>query len=256
MVVNISGKVRSFIRDISVKTKEPGTASALPIKVVSTYGANGPLVKILEKFEGRLKESFSSVGPQQKFFSYTYRMAPKLGGLLSSTKQLMLDNGPGATEPCGSRRCETCPLVSNSDTIVVNGKTVVPRCGSCISRNIIYLVLCSLCSKGYIGKTTNTLRCRVNGHRAIHRKVISSNGASIQLVRTNHQDDLSLGYHLFKEHGSSLSTDFNNYFKFSIVQHCSPNLLDVTEHKWIHRLHTLEPGGINSMNPFAIPLAR
>ena len=63
----------------------------------------------------------------------------------------------------------------------------------------------------------------------IHRKIISSNGTSIQLVRTNHQDDLSLGYNLFKEHGLSLSTDINNYFKFSIVQHCSPNLLDVIQ---------------------------
>ena len=58
MVEDIPGKERSFTRDIADKTKEPGTASALPINVTSAYWANGPLVKILKNFEGRLKESF------------------------------------------------------------------------------------------------------------------------------------------------------------------------------------------------------
>ena len=59
MVGNILGKVRSCIRDISVKTKEPGAASALPINVVSTYGANGPLVMILENLKADSKNHFN-----------------------------------------------------------------------------------------------------------------------------------------------------------------------------------------------------
>ncbi len=67
MVRNISGKVRTFTRDIS----EKGTVTSLvppppvPINIVSTYGADGPLRKILKLYEPKLKETFlfSSVGP-------------------------------------------------------------------------------------------------------------------------------------------------------------------------------------------------
>ena len=107
---------------------------------------------------------------------------------------------------------ETCSLVSNSETVALKGNNVVAKSGSYLSRNVKYLAFCSLCTKGYIGKTTTTLRSRVNGHRATHRKIIRTTGSVINVVRTKHQDDLSLGYHLFKEHGSITIVD--KYFKF------------------------------------------
>ena len=42
MLENILGKVRDFTRDISVKNKVPETVSSLPIKVLTTFGADGP----------------------------------------------------------------------------------------------------------------------------------------------------------------------------------------------------------------------
>ena len=106
--------------------------------------------------------------------------------------------------------------------------------------------------KGYLGKTVTCLRTRINGHRALFYKVINNPSATI--LDNKYNNDLSLGYHLHKEHNCIDRKDFNKFYRFTIVQHCGPNNIDVTEHKWIHRLRTLEPGGINAVNPFSIPL--
>ena len=66
--------------------------------------------------------------------------------------------------------------------------------------------------------------------------------------------DLSLGYRLCKEHNSKNRSDYNNYYRFAILQHCNPDDLDVIENREIHRLQTLEPGGINAVSPLSIPL--
>ena len=118
--------------------------------------------------------------------------------------------------------------------------------------SFILLHACLICLKGYVGKTVTCLRQRVNGHRALYYKVIT-NPTEI-IVNNKYNNDLSLVYHLHKEHDCKNRKDFNKFYRFTIIQHCGPSSLDVTEHKWIHRLKTLEPGGINSVNPFSIPL--
>jgi hypothetical protein len=258
MVNSIVGKVKGFTRNIAPKGPVQTITDIVPIRVVSTYGANDFLEPTLKKYETLFRESFSfcSMGPRDKLFNHVYRTAPKLGSLLSSTKELVLGNGPGPTRPCGSNRCDSCALMTNTDSVPYNGKDVVSRHGSCISRNIIYFVTCLLCLKGYLGKTVSCLRTRINGHRALFYKVIT-NPSIILDLSNKYNNDLSLGYHLHKEHNCVTDRkDFNKYFKFTIVQHCGPSSLDVTEHKWIHRLKTLEPGGINAVNPFSIPLVQ
>ena len=253
MVTNITTKVQSFVRNITPKAPTPPIIDPLPIRVVSTYGANDFLEPTLKRYERHLRDSYSFCGmtPSDKMFEYVYRTAPKLGGLLSSTKELMIGNGPGPTRPCGSRRCESCALVTNTETVSHKGDDIQSKHGSCASRNIIYFAVCLLCAKGYTGKTTTCLRSRINGHRALYRKVLRNP----EVVNDNKfNNDLSLGYHLHKDHQCEGSDDFNKFFRFTIIHHCGSGNLDVTEHKWIHRLKTLEPGGINVVNPFGIPL--
>ena len=62
-----------------------------------------------------------------------------------------------------------------------------------------------------------------------------------------------LGAHLYN-HGLRDKHDFKKYFKVSILEVCSPKILEVKEHLFIHRLNTLSPFGINLSNPFSIPL--
>ena len=63
------------------------------------------------------------------------------------------------------------------------------------------------------------------------------------LVKTlsdnTYNNDLPLAYHLYKEHNCTKQNDLNNFYRFTIVQHCTPSDLDVAGHKWIHRLKTL-----------------
>ncbi len=158
------------------------------------------MVLTLKRYESLFKESFSfcGLGPQDKMFNHVHRTAPKLGSLLSSTKELVIGNGPGPTTPCGSSRCDTCSLVTNTGTVPYKGKDVESKQGSCISHNIIYFVTCLLCMKGYVRKTVTCLRTRVNGHRALYyRVIVDPINTIIDSLRENkYNNDLSLGYHL------------------------------------------------------------
>ena len=254
MVKNILNKVRGFSRNIIPKDKTPKVSDPIPIRIVSTYGANDFLEQTLEKYEILLRQtsSFCSLNANTKMFDHVYRTAPKLGGLLSSTKQLVIGNGPGPTIPCGSGRCQSCPLMTNKDTVSFKDKSLRPKSGSCLARNIIYFASCLLCLKGYVGKTICQLRTRINGHRALYYKIKKD---PIRTISENtYNNDLSLAYHLYKEHNCTDPADFNKVYRFTILQHCNPDDLDVAENRWIHELRTLEPGGINASNPFSIPL--
>ena len=181
MVNNITNKVKGFTRNITPKVPVNTISDTVPIRVVSTYGGNDFLEPTLKKYEALLKESFSfcSMNSQDRMFNHVYRTAPKLGSLLSSTKELVIGNGPGPTVPCGSNRCDSCSLMTNTDSVPYNGQDVTSKHGSCISRNIIYFVTCLLCLKGYLGKTVTCLRTRINGHRALFYKVINNPTATI-----------------------------------------------------------------------------
>ena len=70
----------------------------------------------------------------------------------------------------------------------------------------------------------------------------------------NDSDDIySVGIHLIKDHKFCNRTDFNKIYRILILEVCSPDNLEVIEHKWIRRLNSLMPNGINRANPFSIP---
>ena len=60
--------------------------------------------------------------------------------------------------------------------------------------------------------------------------------------------------HLYKNHGLTEKEAFNESYVFTILQVCSPKNLDVQEHKWIQKLKCVAPHGLNSHDPFGIPI--
>ena len=67
-------------------------------------------------------------------------------------------------------------------------------------------------------------------------------------------DDHLLGLHLFHKHNLDYKDAFNDSYVFTILESCNPRDLDLKEHKWIQKLKCVAPYGLNSHDPFGLPL--
>ena len=141
----------------------------------------------------------------------------------------------------------------------MSGKDHIPRGhsklktskGNCKSRNIIYDARCKICSKDYVGKSTQQCHKRVNGHRNCLKQYVNSHGPA---APTPENDKFTLAWHLHKEHNIQSLTGLDDYFEFTILEKCTPKNLDLKEHLWIQKLRTITPHGLNLYSPLGIPL--
>ena len=66
-------------------------------------------------------------------------------------------------------------------------------------------------------------------------------------------DLYSLGLHLHFDHGITDPNGFNTYFKFGILEVVTPGDIEKKEYRWMHKLNSFQPHGINVEYPFGIP---
>ena len=269
MVENISKKVLSSERSLARKADHIApdqTSTFLPIRVVSTFGSDNDLVATTKKYEEHLQrtrsfsESDTTITPEstpsgqqsrsKRLFQFVKKTAPSLRARLVKTKQLALGSTYGPTRKCNKANCACCHCIPGALEFTVNGKVVKSAPGTCESYNVIYLIQCSHCDKAYVGRTTRLLRKRIGEHRTKFYELLKGK-VSTALQLDN--DDFSLGVHLV-DHGFNNKKDFNKIFKVSIIDNASPRTLEVRENKFIHILKTIRPLGINTVNPFGLPL--
>ena len=267
MVNNISAKVlkseRSLARKSETLPPSQTESPSLPkIRVISTFGGDEELVAITRKYEPHLSRtrSFSESDASQprtaspdnhpnskRLLQYVKKTGASLRSRLVKVKHLALGAQHGPTKKCNKGTCKCCDLISGEHEYRVNGKRVKASPGNCASYNVIYLVQCSLCQKAYVGRTTRVLRKRIGEHRTKYYELLRGKSAD------NATDDHSLGVHLL-EHNADHKDDFNKIFNVSIIDNASPRTLEVRENNFIHLLKTLRPLGINTVNPFGLPL--
>ena len=266
MIENIATKVLNSARIITRKqrTDEQKPLSAVPVRVISSFGSDEDLLSVVQKYEPHLRRtrSFSEgdsspsscEGGKQpisrnkgNLFQFVKKTGASLRARLVNTKELALGPKFGKTTPCNGKKCKCCPLIIEDEVFTVNGKRVRAAPGSCKTYNIIYLVQCSICGKPYVGRTVNSLHVRMDGHRAKFYEIIDGRAVDIT------SDDYSLGVHLL-DHGLREHGDFNKYFDVCIIENSSPRLLEVKENKYIHILKTLRPHGLNTVNPFGLSM--
>jgi len=186
--------------------------------------------------------------PEKKIFQFVKKTGTSLRNRLIKVKHLALGARHGTTRPCKKRNCGLCKLITQEKQFRINGKLVKAAPGTCTNYNVIYLVLCKLCKKAYVGRTVRFLRTRIGEHRQFYYKVIKGEKVDIS------NDDFSIGYHLYSEHGLKHRHDFNDNLSVCIIDNASPSNIEIKEHKYIHLLKTLRPLGMNTTNPFKIPL--
>ena len=130
--------------------------------------------------------------------------------------------------PCKGPKCGCCKYTI-SDTKIELNQAKFKCIGdlNCDSANIIYLITCTKCSKGYVGETGNTMRVRLNQHLC-----------DIRLQKPT----------AVAEHFNTAGHSLDNFQAMPIEQ--IPSNQDVhfrkrQESKWIDRLQTLKPLGLN-----------
>ena len=171
---------------------------------------------------------------------------------LCRPKENCLGPTSGPTVPCNAKRCGTCKIMSKKSTInLKSGKKIKASRCNCLTRNVIYYTECKLCGLPYVGKTTQPLASRINGHRSKYYECLKDNQIKFKIEK---EDDNLLGLHIYNNHGSRKKSNFNETYKFTILAQCNPKSLDISEHKWIQKLKTITPYGLNSHDRFGMNL--
>ena len=146
--------------------------------------------------------------------------------------------------------CKSCRLMSGVPTITsrVDKRTHTVAGGDCTTKRLIYAAEC-FCGFQYVGQTVNTLRTRINGHRAWMTKNKKDDEEDPDNFRR--KDDGALAEHLKDCHKLATPDDFDNSYKFHILI-TNPNNLDKSEQKWVDKLITMHPMGLNLDKPCGV----
>ena len=180
-------------------------------------------------------------------------MGPNIRSHVNGLKQQALGTTRGSAVKCNARGCKTCGMLIESSQVKVGKRKVKLAKGSCKSYNICYLAICQLCQKPYTGRTVDVMHGRVSGHRHCYTEILKKVAANEPTNFDTDSDLYSLGLHLYFDHGITDPNGFNTYFKFGILEVVTPGDIEKKEYRWMHKLNSFQPHGINVEYPFGIP---
>ena len=161
----------------------------------------------------------------------------------ASTSQKDEQRSPLAeTRPCNKiEKCRYCPLLNTTGKFIckTNGKTYINKTKiNCHSSNIIYLITCRSCGIQYVGQTKNKLLTRFQSHH----------------FDISHNNDTIVARHFSKcpKHNpakfSGMEISILNFIHAPPNSRASQDLRDIEEKRWIHRLASVVPRGLNLLD--------
>ena len=135
------------------------------------------------------------------------------------------------TFSCKRRRCNTCKFVTNCSAIHIigtKGSFNVTEPFTCISKNIVYGIICQRCNMIYIGETGRRLADRITEH--------------IRSIQNNFS-----GFPVAQHINPPSHCSLNDFSVTGIVHcNCSNVIRQNIENRIIFKLGTLSPLGLNS----------
>ena len=170
-------------RERSLVYKKKPDKAPFPVVWVQTFGPATPLIKdLVKKANVALKQSpcWKDV---DRPLGVVSKRGKNLGDLVLKRKifstevteessEESQDKGTVRCTPLlapskRGRKCETCPLMSGSNTITssVDKQVYNTPDGNCKSKGVIYAAECRKCAKQYVGQTITPLSVRISGHR-------------------------------------------------------------------------------------------
>ena len=160
-------RARSTSRTEALTPKETGENEDRVVAVIPYHPHNLPVCRILRRNftllqqDPKLKEIFSK--PPLIAFQRDKNLRDLL--VRSKLKPQVSQSTSRGCRPCGDKGCKTCPFIDASTTLGGHTGTFTVRSSlSCQSRDIVYILTCTLCSKLYVGETCRSLAERFSEH--------------------------------------------------------------------------------------------
>ena len=210
-------------------------------------------MKCVKDSEESFKQTPSFRNLPGKLFTFVKKVGPNIKCQVNNLKTQALGTKKGGAKKCKGRGCKCCGMLDSTASAVVNDMVVRFAEGTCKSYNICYLGVCQICNKPYTGRTVGPLNTRVSGHRHKYIEILKKYEEDDLETLDTDNDLYTLGLHLHLEHGCIHPTDFDRYLKFSILDVVNPSSINVKEFKWIDKLNSFQPIGINVEYPFGLP---
>ena len=159
--------------------------------------------------------------------SVAFRRKKNISNFVTKNDVTPKDQALRKTKPCG--RCKLCPLINETDEITNERSGITRKChsgGNCKTRNVVYAARCKKHQTIYVGHTGESLATRFAKHRYDIAK------------RPNNSE---LAEHFGKDH--KMNEDMDVVILQSDISNA--NARKRFEDKWICRLQTLKPSGMN-----------
>ena len=120
----------------------------------------------LPVFKQLICSSSNSIFSNQNIFiKYISIIQNNLGSILIHNKKLNYNSNKCVTSPCNINKCNSCKFVNSSKFIKINNFIIPILCSSsCLSNNIVYIIICNKCNYFYIGESKKKAKERIYQH--------------------------------------------------------------------------------------------
>ena len=241
-LVKTVNEVSEMSRDTLLTPKKSVNSSDTPVRTVLSISWH-PRLQFLQKC---LRSSHNEFSKKFDYIKKTFPEAPMVAFRRNQTLRNVLvraRHGEPQKPACFSvNKSSRSILVKNmaKTTDVVNEKSgmTAKAVGGCVNdRNVIYAAKCTRCGMLYVGYTTTQLNERFNRHRS----------------DIEHHPNRS---ELPKHFSESKECNFDRDLEVHILEKNisgTTSMLEAAEDKWILRLKTLAPHGLNlKLNEYGI----
>jgi hypothetical protein len=171
---------------------------------------------------------------------FGHRRPKNLRDILVKAKLPQLTNISTWQQPtCTNTRCRYCPCINKTGTITskTTGRHYTTKYNvNCKSNNLIYCISCSICGMQYVGQTKRRLMDRMSEHFLTIKKADPLSPIGGHYNTTGHHGISDVIIHIL------------DFISCPPDSYRAKHLRDVIELNWIHRLSTVLPYGLNSMD--------
>jgi hypothetical protein len=173
-----------------------------------------------------------------------------------SNKRTLTSQDPiSPTHKCAALRdCRYCPTLDHSGTIISHHNQrsyLTKKHISCRSNNLIYCITCKTCGLQYVGQTSNHIGERFKMHFQNIKSATEIRSGKKCPPKNKNKKDEPIGRHFSSPSHNGIKDIHIHVLEFIKAPSKSPPgllLRDKYERMWIHRLQTLSPHGLNTVD--------